>query len=179
MIFLWINVLNENIFKQTMFFSGLPSSSNAHSQQILEENRQAIILFAIVSLFFICHVPRNFLNIHEALTFEQKKQDYFHGCGGMPLWILVIGLVSHLLLSCNSAFNFFLYCAMSNVFRHELFALSIYWRNTVGKLFSKNQRSGTPPMLVSEAATTSNNMLLTNMTCESHEMSVMKPTACW
>ena len=78
------------------------------------------MLFAIVVLFFICHLFRNFLSLHEALTFEQKKQDYFHGCGGMPFGILIVGLVSHLLLTCNSAFNFFLYCAMSEQFRTEL-----------------------------------------------------------
>ena len=101
------------------FFTGITSGSNQH-QQAAEENRQAIVLFAIVVLFFICHLFRNFLSLHEALTFEQKKQDYFHGCGGMPFGILIVGLVSHLLLTCNSAFNFFLYCAMSEQFRTEL-----------------------------------------------------------
>lgn len=99
--------------------AGITSGSNQH-QQAAEENRQAIVLFAIVVLFFICHLFRNFLSLHEALTFEQKKQDYFHGCGGMPFGILIVGLVSHLLLTCNSAFNFFLYCAMSEQFRTEL-----------------------------------------------------------
>ena len=32
----------------------------------------------------------------------------------------LLGLISHLLLTCNSAFNFFLYCAMSDQFRTEL-----------------------------------------------------------
>ena len=99
--------------------TGLTSGSNQH-QQAAEENRQAIILFSIVVLFFICHLFRNLLSLHEALKFEQKKSDYFHGCGGMPFGILVVGLLSHLLLSCNSAFNFFLYCAMSDQFRTEL-----------------------------------------------------------
>ena len=106
-------------FDKFMSFLGIASGSNQH-QHATEENRQAIILFAIVVLFFICHLFRNFLSLHEALTFEQKKQDYFHGCGGMPFGILIIGLVSHLLLTCNSACNFFLYCAMSEQFRTEL-----------------------------------------------------------
>ena len=78
------------------------------------------MLFAIVALFIVCHILRNYLSLHEALTFDQKKRDYEHGCGGVALNILVIGLVSHLLLSCNSAFNFFLYCVMSEQFRTEL-----------------------------------------------------------
>ena len=78
------------------------------------------MLFAIVALFFVCHILRNFLSLYEALTFEQKKEDYFHNCGGVALWVLVIGLISHFLLSCNSALNFFLYCVMSEQFRCEL-----------------------------------------------------------
>ena len=57
------------------------------------------------------------MNFHEALNFDKKKQDYFHGCHGMPLWILVIGLMSHLLLTCNSALNFVLYSVVSEGFR--------------------------------------------------------------
>ena len=110
-----------------VFYLGWLQSRSTHSQQILEENRQAVILFAIIILFFICHLPRMFLNLHEALTFEQKKRDYLHGCRGVPLWILIIGLLSHLLLTCNSAFNFILYCAMSEVFRHELILLLKRW----------------------------------------------------
>lgn len=98
----------------------MASSTNSHAQQAMEENRSALLLFAIVILFFVCQLPRNFLNIHEALTFSQKKEDYLKGCDGMPLWILIIGLLSHLLLTCNSAFNFLLYCAMSKLFRVEL-----------------------------------------------------------
>ena len=91
-----------------------------HHQQAAEENRQAIMLFAIVALFLICHSLRNLLSFHEAFTFAEKKKDYFHGCAGLKLWILVIGLFSHLLLACNSAFNFFVYCLSSEQFRTEL-----------------------------------------------------------
>ena len=98
-----------------------------HEGMELEKTSIAVILFAIIILFFICHLPRMFLNLHEALTFEQKKRDYLHGCRGVPLWILIIGLLSHLLLTCNSAFNFILYCAMSEVFRHELILLLKRW----------------------------------------------------
>ena len=106
----------NHFLKKLIFVSG---NSNQH-QQSAEENRQAIMLFAIVALFFVCHILRNFLSLYEALTFEQKKEDYFHNCGGVALWVLVIGLISHFLLSCNSALNFFLYCVMSEQFRCEL-----------------------------------------------------------
>ena len=129
------------IFLGLFCFAGLLSTTSTHTQQAAEENRQAIILFAIIALFVICHMPRNFLNIHEALTFETKKQDYLHNCGGMPLWILLIGLISHLLLTFNSAFNFFLYCAMSDVFRKELLSLWRRWTMSAVKLFNKGQSS--------------------------------------
>ena len=128
--------------------SGLVQSRNLHTQQVLEENRQAIVLFAIVILFFVGHLPRNFLNIHEAATFEQKKKDYLNGCNGMPLWILIIGLISHMLLACNSALNFVLYCAMSDLFRTELCVLSKSWINRFKKKFTStlaNQQVITRP----------------------------------
>ena len=123
----WMSTLLLGFWFDLLFYLGWLQSRSTHSQQILEENRQAVILFAIIILFFICHLPRMFLNLHEALTFEQKKRDYLHGCRGVPLWILIIGLLSHLLLTCNSAFNFILYCAMSEVFRHELILLLKRW----------------------------------------------------
>ena len=73
-----------------IYLPGITSGTNQH-QQATEENRQAIILFAIVVLFFICHLFRNILSLHEALTFEQKKKDYFHDCGGVAFGILVLG----------------------------------------------------------------------------------------
>ncbi len=73
-----------------IYLTGVTSGTNQH-QQATEENRQAIILFAIVVLFFICHLFRNILSLHEALTFEQKKKDYFHDCGGVAFGILVLG----------------------------------------------------------------------------------------
>ena len=127
----WMSALLLGFWFDLLFYLGWLQSRSTHSQQILEENRQAVILFAIIILFFICHLPRMFLNLHEALTFEQKKRDYLHGCRGVPLWILIIGLLSHLLLTCNSAFNFILYCAMSEVFRHELILLLKRWCHTL------------------------------------------------
>ncbi len=127
-------------FFPSLYIAGLLSANNSHSQQAAEENRQALILFAVVALFVICHVPRNFLSLHEALTFETKKQDYFHNCGGMPLWILLIGLVSHLLLTFNSGFNFFLYCAMSDPFRTELKRLFGEWAQLLTRIVSCKTR---------------------------------------
>ena len=140
-----------------VFFPGLLSNTrNAHSQQVLEENRQALILFGIVILFLVCHVPRNFLNVHEALTFEQKKADYLAGCGGMPLWILIIGLVSHLLLTCNSALNFFLYCVMSKVFQTEVKLLWVRYQTMGASMVNNNDEQGSHEMTVMNVLPSSN-----------------------
>jgi hypothetical protein len=42
-----------------------PAAFAAHAQQLNEDNRQALLLFSIVILFFVCSLPRLFLNIHE------------------------------------------------------------------------------------------------------------------
>lgn len=90
-------------------------------QNAAEENRQAIMLFAIVIFFLIFNLPRNFLSLYEVLSFAQVKEDYMRGCkGGLTLWILLVGSLSHLLLVVNSSMNFFLYCGMSTTFRKEL-----------------------------------------------------------
>ena len=53
-------------------FSAGPSSANAaHVQHAAEENRQALMLFAIVIFFLVFNTPRNFLNLYEVATFEQ------------------------------------------------------------------------------------------------------------
>ena len=42
-----------------------PAAFAAHAQQLNEDNRQALLLFSIVIIFFACHMPRVFLNFHE------------------------------------------------------------------------------------------------------------------
>ena len=111
----------------SFLFSGPSSANAAHVQHATEENRQALMLFAIVVFFLVFNTPRNFLNLYEVIMFEQVKKDYFHGCRSLKFSILLIGTVSHLLLVINSSLNFFLYCLMSTSFRCELRALFTRW----------------------------------------------------
>ena len=42
-----------------------PNATAAHQQQLNEDNRQALVLFGIVFIFFVSNVPRILLNLHE------------------------------------------------------------------------------------------------------------------
>ena len=42
-----------------------PNATAAHQQQLNEDNRQALVLFGIVLIFFVSNVPRILLNLHE------------------------------------------------------------------------------------------------------------------
>lgn len=42
-----------------------PNATAAHQQQLNEDNRQALVLFGIVIIFFVSNVPRILLNLHE------------------------------------------------------------------------------------------------------------------
>ena len=90
------------------------------NQQANEENKQAILLFAIVTFFLVFNSPRNFLDLYETLNFDRIKEDYDNQCGGLALYILLIGAVSKIFLSVNSSMNFFIYSVMSTTFRKEL-----------------------------------------------------------
>ena len=94
-----------------------------HAAHAAEENRQALMLFAIVVVFLICHTPRNFLSLYEVWNVKRIMLDYKNNCLGLPLAILFTQQVSHLLLAINSSLNFFLYCVMSPSFLRELSTL--------------------------------------------------------
>ena len=59
-----------------------PNATAAHQQQLNEDNRQALVLFGIVLIFFVSNVPRILLNLHEVSckTFTENwvsKQSFF------------------------------------------------------------------------------------------------------
>ena len=92
------------------------------SIQKAEEMRQAIVLFAIVILFVICHVLRIVLNINEVVTYEENLASGKNDCLGFSYWSLITGAISHLLITVNSSTNFFIYCFMSTPFRTKFIA---------------------------------------------------------
>ena len=111
------------------YFLG-PYATAAHAAHAREENRQALILFAIVVIFLICHTPRVFLGLHEVWNVKRIMLDLKNHCRGLTLAIGLTKQVSHLLLAINSSLNFFLYCAMSPSFRRELSACFTQFLNS-------------------------------------------------
>ena len=58
-----------------------PNATAAHQQQLNEDNRQALVLFGIVVIFFVSNVPRILLNLHEVkllhVSFEVQYKNNF------------------------------------------------------------------------------------------------------
>ena len=54
-----------------------PNATAAHQQQLNEDNRQALVLFGIVFIFFVSNVPRILLNLHEVCILYDIVDMYF------------------------------------------------------------------------------------------------------
>ena len=53
-----------------------PHATAAHQQQLNEDNRQALVLFGIVVIFFVSNVPRILLNLHEVMFYKRVVFDF-------------------------------------------------------------------------------------------------------
>ena len=56
----------------------------------------------------------------QVFTIQEFKAALNHNCYSLPLWVLLMGNFSQLMMMINSSANFFIYCFMSNVFRECL-----------------------------------------------------------
>ena len=104
------------------------------AQRKANETQQAVVLFCIVLLFFVCHTPRFVLNVHEFLTLESLRKSIDHDCNDISLWALTCASVSHFLMTLNSSVNFVIYCFMCATFRRLLFRL--VFRRGLGRLLA-------------------------------------------
>eukprot|EP00095_Tigriopus_kingsejongensis_P000754 snap_masked-scaffold273_size229271-processed-gene-1.12 protein:Tk00754 transcript:snap_masked-scaffold273_size229271-processed-gene-1.12-mRNA-1 annotation:"fmrfamide receptor" len=128
--FVLLSILNYRIYwviKRRREMINRPASisqnvRSASAQKKANETQQAVVLFIIVLLFFICHTPRFVLNVHEFLTLESLRISIEQDCNGVSLWALIWASVSHFLMTLNSSVNFFIYCFMCATFRRILFS---------------------------------------------------------
>lgn len=70
-----------------------------------EEAKKAKILFAIVILFSVCNIPRIVLNFEETYSYWTHKALQQQGspeCNAVPLWALMLNILSQLLLTINA-----------------------------------------------------------------------------
>ena len=102
------------------------SSSQTHvtgaqltaQQKKANEAQQAVVLFVIVLLFFLCHALRFVINIHELFNLNALKQaigDPTNDCFSYVAFTSVS--VSNCLMTLNASVNFFIYAFTSSTFR--------------------------------------------------------------
>ena len=116
----YFNFQIYQLLKRRRRMNNRPNQAAQHAQQKHEETKQAIVLFAIVVLFMICHAVRIVLNIHEVFNIEEIRISMLNGCYGQGLARFLGTSISHFLITLNASVNFFIYCLMSEPFRQTL-----------------------------------------------------------
>ena len=58
-----------------------------------QEDNLAVVFMGLVGVFFLCHILRVALNIHEMLVIEHAMKCFDAGMQGFPLWSLILGKI--------------------------------------------------------------------------------------
>ena len=101
---------------------------------------QAIVLFLIVTLFFICHANRAILNIAELIDLIEKR--FFpeeNSNNTHQFWARILYPISHFLLKLNASVNFFIYLACDKMFRQAIMEKIFTHRSHSGENSSEQQ----------------------------------------
>ncbi len=86
------------------------------------ERRLSIIFISIVYAFFICHLPANFLNMHEAATINKLTFCLQRRSNGLPPWILILHDISNFFLYLYPCFNLWFIFGPKQGYREEYLA---------------------------------------------------------
>ena len=81
----------------------------------------SVVLMMIVASFVICNTLRILLNMHEITVVDEILSCRCSHLGGFPIWILILGFISPVLLVINSSVNFLIYCVFGTKFRQVLY----------------------------------------------------------
>ena len=123
-------------------------------QRKANERKHAIVLFIIVFMHLICHIPRFLINLHEFFILDFLREtlapvkDGQKVCASFPIWALAVTSISQCLLTLNSSSNFYIYCFTSPTFRNVLQRWILQFRNFFSSIcpmftqqfISENQR---------------------------------------
>ena len=58
-----------------------------------QEDNLAVVFMGLVGVFFLCHILRVALNVHEMLVIDHAMRCFEAGKQGFPLWSLVVGKI--------------------------------------------------------------------------------------
>jgi len=81
----------------------------------------SIVLMLIVFIFVICNLPSFGLNLHELMIVDTIQKCSGTPLMGFPVWVLIGGFCSNLLLCVNSSANLFIYTCVGASFRSQMF----------------------------------------------------------
>ena len=93
-----------------------------------------MILMSLVVVFFLCHLPRNIVNLYEFAIVETQILCHSLGPFSIPFWCMILLKIGEILIIVNSSANFFIYYMVGDKFRKELKRFCGY---QVSKRFSK------------------------------------------
>lgn len=117
--------------------------SNAHGgADTAEERRMSLVLVFIVVLFLLCNVPRITLNTYEVLSVATFQANVHNPCYVLPSWVTLTAVLSLVLISLNSAIDFFVYCFVNATFRAEFVAFVASKVCKAGKNRNNNNGKG-------------------------------------
>ena len=93
------------------------------TNRLRREKKLFWILFSIVLIFFMCHLPKGVIDLWEVVHIKkslacQKANMWFY----WPTWIMNIMTVSNFLIFVNSSVNFLIYLLVDRDFRKECFS---------------------------------------------------------
>ena len=131
--FITLAYLNFRIYNSMKTFierrrtlRGENKESKKQTNEAKNQRTQTAILFSIVVIFVICHIPRIVLNIEELILESTTVKDLSSQCRyGHSYWYYICTPISETLLKLNSSVNFFVYCVFNQSFRnviHEKFS---------------------------------------------------------
>ena len=120
----WVMKRRANMINRPLVAKNSSSQPNVTGAQLTaqqkkaNEAQQAVVLFVIVLLFFLCHALRFVINIHELFNLNALKQaigDPTNDCFSYVAFTSVS--VSNCLMTLNASVNFFIYAFTSSTFR--------------------------------------------------------------
>ena len=92
-----------------------------------QDDNLSVVLMIIIISFTICNILRVVLNMHEITVIEEIHICRNSNLGGFPLWIIILGFISPILLVIHSSANLLIYCVFGTKFRQIFYSYLACW----------------------------------------------------